>query len=208
MFIFKIVRRAISALLLLIVIIPLFVAFQIWSTANSATPKKSDVIVVLGAAQFNGKPTPVLQARIDQAFKVYKGGDATQIISVGGGAPGDATTESMSSYRSLMTKKVPKSHLIEIPVGRDTLSSTVAYVATMKVHGWKSAIIVTDPFHCYRAMAMAQDLGVSTSCAPAKSTSGLLSGTGIRYLIRETGAYLAYKTADRIGIHLSDHLKN
>ncbi len=208
MFIFKIVRRAISALLLLIVIIPLFVAFQIWATGNSATPKKSDVIIVLGAAQFNGKPTPVLQSRIDQAYKVYESGAASRIISVGGGAPGDATTEAMSSYRSLMAKNVPRARLIEIPVGRDTLSSTVAYVATMKLHKWKSAIIVTDPFHCYRAMAMAQDLGVSASCAPAKSTSGLLTGTGIRYLIRETGAYLAYKTADRIGIHLSDHLKN
>jgi uncharacterized SAM-binding protein YcdF (DUF218 family) len=206
-FVIKLLRRLISILLLLIVIIPLFVALQIWSTASKSDPKKSDVIVVLGAAQFNGRPTPVLQKRIDEAYRIYAAGLAPIIITVGGGAPGDVSTEAAASYNSLVKKKVPKPNLFKVPIGRDTLTSTLAYIALMKLHHWTSVIIVTDPFHCYRAMAMAKQIGITTSCAPAKSEGKLLSTTGIRYLIRETGAYLAFQTADRVGIHLSDHLK-
>ena len=207
MFFFKLLRRSISILLLLIVIIPLFVALQIWSTASNSVPKKSDAIVVLGAAQFNGRPTPVLQKRINEAYRIYFAGFAPRIITVGGGAPGDASTEAAASYNSLVMKKVSKRDLFKVPIGRDTMTSTLAYIALMKLQHWTSVIIVTDPFHCYRAMAMAKQVGITTSCAPAKSEEKLLSTTGIRYLIRETGAYLAYRTADRVGIHLSDHLK-
>ena len=206
MFLFKLLRRAFSIVGLLIIIIPIFISYQIWNTGNSAKAVKSDVIVVLGAAQFNGRPTPVLQGRIDEAFRIYKFGYSKRIITVGAGAPGDRTTEAMSSYLSLVSKKVPKNRLTDIPIGRDTLTSTAAYVAVMKAHTWTSVIIVTDPLHCYRAVSMAQDLGVSATCSPAKSLVPIFSVSGIKYLVRETGAYLAYKTTNRIGIHLSDHL--
>jgi len=207
MFLFKIIRRAFSILGLLIIIVPLFISYQIWSAGNLAKTVRSDVIVVLGAAQFNGRPTPVLQARIDEAFRIYQVGYSKRIITVGAGAPGDRTTEAMSSYLNLVSKKVPKNRLTDIPIGRDTLSSTAAYVAVMKAHSWNSVIIVTDPLHCYRAVSMAQDLGVRASCSPAKNQMPIFSAGGIKYLVRETGAYLAYKTTNRIGIHLSDHLK-
>jgi vancomycin permeability regulator SanA len=205
MFIFKILSRVLSIILLIVIVVPLFVSYQIWSTANSTAIEKSDVIVVLGAAQFNGQPTPVLRQRINQAYLIYNEKWAPRIITVGAGAPGDASTEGATSYRSLVTKGVSKSHLTNLPIGRDTLSSTVAYMAYLKIHHLKSVIIVTDPFHCYRAIAMAKDLGAKAICSAAKNGSKLLSSTGIRYLIRETGAFLAYKTVDRIGIHLSDH---
>ena len=188
MFLFKLLRRAFSIVGLLIIIIPLFLSYQIWNTGNSAKAVKSDVIVVLGAAQFNGRPTPVLQGRIDEAFRIYKFGYSKRIITVGAGAPGDRTTEAMSSYLSLVSKKVPKNRLTDIPIGRDTLTSTAAYVAVMKAHTWTSVIIVTDPLHCYRAVSMAQDLGVSATCSPAKSLVPIFSVSGIKYLVRETGA--------------------
>jgi uncharacterized SAM-binding protein YcdF (DUF218 family) len=68
-------------------------------------------------------------------------------------------------------------------------------------------IISTDPYHCYRAMAEARDLGISATCAEAQSGPGSLKATGLRYIIRETGAYLAYETVGRFGIHLSDQIK-
>jgi uncharacterized SAM-binding protein YcdF (DUF218 family) len=70
----------------------------------------------------------------------------------------------------------------------------------------KDVIIVTDPFHCRRAMTMANDLGVVSSCSPAKTGPNSLEKSGFRYLIREAGAYLAYISLGRRGIHISDHL--
>ena len=94
-----------------------------------------------------------------------------------------------------------------ISVGKDTLSSTIAYVAYMKLHNMKSVIIATDPYHCFRAISMATDLGIKASCAPTKSGPGSLSATGMKYIFRETGAYLSYKTVGQIGIHLTDQIK-
>ena len=207
MFIFRFIRRAISLIVLLVIIIPLYCGFQIWSTGKSAKPVKSDIVVVLGAAQFNGVPTEILQARIDEALTVYRTHLASHIVTVGAGATGDNFTEASSSARSLRAKGVSRSAVISIPVGRDTLASTLAYVAYMKVHHFTSAIIATDPYHCYRAMAMARDLGVSASCAPSENGPAKIESSKWRYLVRETGAYLAYKTVGRFGIHLSDQIK-
>jgi uncharacterized SAM-binding protein YcdF (DUF218 family) len=76
----------------------------------------------------------------------------------------------------------------------------------MKVKDWKDVIIVTDPFHCRRAMTMANDLGVVATCSPVKTGPNSLENSGKRYLVRESGAYLSYVTLGRRGIHISDHL--
>ena len=208
MFIFKFIRRSISLILLLVIIIPLYCGYQVWNTGKSAVPLKSDIIVILGAAQFNGAPTDILQARIDEAYKVYRNQLAPRIITVGAGATGDNYTEASSSAKALRRKGVRSSAITSIPVGRDTLASTLAYVAYMKVHRYTSAIIATDPYHCYRAIAMARDLGVKASCAPSKSGPAKIESSKWRYIVRETGAFLAYKTVGRFGIHLSDQIKN
>jgi len=207
MFLFKIVRRIFSFVLLLVIIIPLYVAGSIWWCAHHVGPRPSDAIVVLGAAEDNGNPTPLLAQRINQAKLAFESGLAPVIITVGGGQSGDRFTEASASYRTLRAEGFSKKQLVELPVGKDTLTSTVAYVAYMKAHGWHSVVITTDPYHCYRAMAEANDLGVKSSCNPVMQGPGSLGATGIRYITRETGAYLAYKTVGQFGIHLSDQVK-
>jgi len=207
MFLFKILRRIITAIFLLIIIVPLYVASQIWWTAHHPALKSSAVIVVLGAAQNNGKPTPILLERIRQARLAYETGLAPLIITVGGGQKGDLSTEAMASRNSLLTEGVSRSHIVTLPVGKDTLTSTIAYVSYMKLHHLTSAILATDPYHCYRAIAEAKDLGISATCAQSRSGPGSLNATGLRYIFRETSAYLAYETVGRFGIHLSDQIK-
>ena len=211
---FKIAKRVISTLLLLAIIIPLFVAYQIWNTGHSAVPAKSDAIVVLGAAQYNGIPSELLAVRIQDARLLYENGMAPKIITVGTALKGDMYSEAQSSALKLendlgskVTKKVSHKDVVVISVGKDTLSSTIAYVAYMKLHNMKSVIIATDPYHCFRAISMATDLGIKASCAPTKSGPGSLSATGMKYIFRETGAYLSYKTVGQIGIHLTDQIK-
>ena len=202
MFIFKLIRRVISFVLLLVIVIPLYAAGSIWYTAKNSTAEKSDVILVMGAAQFDGRPSEVLLARLDQTKSIFKAGLAPRIYTIGGGAPGDRTTEAAASRTWLINNGISKKNILAIATGRDTLSSTKAYVEQMRTAKFSSVVIVTDPYHCYRAIKMAKDRGIKSTCSAVES--GPAANSGIKYLARETGAYLAYVTVGRLGIKLSD----
>jgi hypothetical protein len=206
MIFFKIIRWVISAILLVVIAVPLYAVALTWHAANNPLTRNGDVIVVLGAAQLDGRPGEVLQARLEEAKRVYDLGLAPRIITVGAGAPGDRTTEAAAGKYWLTTNGVKSKNVTALEVGRDTWVSTENYVKFMKVKKMKDVIIVTDPFHCRRAMTMANDLGVVATCSPVQTGPNSLDKSGKRYLIRETGAYLAYVSLGRRGIHISDHL--
>jgi uncharacterized SAM-binding protein YcdF (DUF218 family) len=206
MIFFKIIRRVIAAILLVIIAVPLYAVALTWHAANNPLTRNGDVIVVLGAAQLNGRPGEVLQARLDEAKRIYDLGLAPRIITVGAGAPGDRTTEAASGKYWLATNGIKSKNITALEVGRDTWVSTENYVKFMKLKKMKDVIIVTDPFHCRRAMTMANDLGVIATCSPVQTGPNSLDKSGKRYLMRETGAYLAYVSLGRRGIHISDHL--
>jgi uncharacterized SAM-binding protein YcdF (DUF218 family) len=206
MIFFKIIRRVIAAILLVIIAVPLYAVAMTWHAANNPLTRNGDVIVVLGAAQLDGRPGEVLQARLDEAKRIYDLGLAPRIITVGAGAPGDRTTEAASGKYWLATHGIKSKNISALEVGRDTWVSTENYVKFMKLKKMKDVIIVTDPFHCRRAMTMANDLGVVATCSPVQTGPNSLDNSGKRYLIRETGAYLSYVSLGRRGIHISDHL--
>jgi len=185
---------------------PAYGASQVWRAANNPVVRQADVIVVLGAAQLDGKPGAALEARLVEAKRIYDLGYAPLIITVGAGAPGDRTTEAASGKYWLRMNGIPAEDIIAVEEGRDTLVSTKAFVAVMKKRFVSDVIIVTDPYHCKRAMTMADDQGIISTCSPVQSGPNTLANSGYRYLIRETGAYLAYITVGRRGIHISDHL--
>jgi len=206
MFGFKIIRRLVSAILLLIIVIPLFAFGRTWYSAHNPRPAHADVIVVLGAAQFDGRPSEVLQARLAEAKRIFTLGLAPKIITVGAGAPGDRTTEAAAGRKWLIAHGVESDSVIAVEKGRDTYVSTQSYIAEMKKLGAKSVVIVTDPYHCLRSTTMARDLGAISSCSPVKTGPNALAHFDVHYLLRETEAYLAYVTLGRRGIHVSDHL--
>jgi uncharacterized SAM-binding protein YcdF (DUF218 family) len=206
MFLLKFLRKFISAIVLIAIVVPLFTLGKTWLAAHNSSIKTSDVIVVLGAAQFNGRPSAALRARLVEAERIFALGYAPMIITVGAGAPGDRTTEAASSKAWLISHGIYARVVTAIPKGRDTLVSTQSYIAEMKRRGFHSVIIVTDPYHCLRAMTMAKDLGAVGFCSPVRTGANSLAHASLHYLVRETGAYLAYVTLGRRGIHLSDHL--
>lgn len=204
---FKFYFRIITIFVAIIVAIPAYALFITWNSANNPSDRAlADVIVIPGAAQLDGTPGPVLQARLEQAVRLFRAGIAPLIITVGSGAPGDRTTEADSGRRWLINNGVPRGAVIALPEGRDTLSQTKTYVKEMRERSIKSVVIATDPFHCQRAMTMARDLDADPFCAPVPDGPNSLAGSTYRYLIREAGAYLSYITLGRRGIHLSDHL--
>lgn len=203
---FKLIRRVITIILTVLIAIPGYALAVTWNAAHHPTIRKADVIVVPGAAQLNGAPGDVLLSRLQEARRIYDLGLAPAIITVGAGAPGDRTTEAASGAYWLRKDGVKRSSIIAIPTGRDTRSQTEGYVSEMKKRSFSNVIIATDPYHCNRAIAMAEDLGVSASCSPVQSGPNSLENSRVRYLIREAGAYLAYISLGKIGINISDHL--
>ena len=206
---FKLFRRIIAALLALVIAIPGYALFMTWKSAHHPPFRTSaDVIVVPGAAQLNGAPGDVLLARLQEAKRIADLGYAPLIITVGAGAPGDRTTEAASGKYWLTRHGISKKKIISLPSGRDTLTQTKTYISEMRSRKIYNVIIATDPYHCQRAMTMANDLGAVATCSPVQSGPNNLENSRSRYLIREAGAYLAYITLGRRGIHLSDHLAN
>lgn len=206
MFLFRWIRRTITVIVILALIGPAYGISQVWRAANNPVVRQADVIVVLGTAQLNGKPGDALEGRLVEAKRIYDLGYAASIITVGAGAPGDRTTEAASGKYWLRSKGVPPRKITAIEEGRDTLTSTKAYSEVMKKRYISDVIIVTDPFHCARAIRMANDQGVVATCSPVQTGPNTLDNSGYRYLIREAAAYLAYITFGRRGIHVSDHL--
>jgi len=208
MFLFRWIRRTLTLIIVIALIAPGYAVSQVWRAANNPVVRHADVIVVLGTAQLNGKPGEALEARLIEAARIFELGLAPSIITVGAGAPGDRTTEAASGKYWLRTQGVPSKKITAIEEGRDTLVSTKAYAALMKKRMVSDVIIVTDPFHCKRAMTMANDQGIVSTCSPVKSGPNTISNSGYKYLLREAGAYLVYITVGRRGVQVSDHLPN
>jgi uncharacterized SAM-binding protein YcdF (DUF218 family) len=189
---FKFFFRAVALLVAIIVAIPAYALFMTWNSANNPSARTSaDVIVIPGAAQLDGTPGPVLQARLEQSVRLFRAGIAPLIITVGSGAPGDRTTEADSGRRWLINNGVPRSAVVALPKGRDTLTQTKAYVKEMRERKIKTVVIATDPYHCQRSMTMARDLDADPFCAPVPDRPNSLAGSTSRYLIRVAGAYLS-----------------
>ncbi|SHF41728.1 YdcF family protein [Streptoalloteichus hindustanus] len=169
-------------------------AFRVWQVARTEDRSKADIVVVLGAAQYNGRPTPVLEARLEHARALYRRGVAQQIVTVGGGLPGDNFTEGEAGRRWLIDHDVPAANVTAVGEGGDTLGSMKAVAAVARDRGWRTAVIVSDPWHSLRARTMARDAGLDSWTSPTRHGPIVQTReTQGRYIIRETGALLYYR---------------
>ncbi|TYK48130.1 YdcF family protein [Actinomadura decatromicini] len=183
-----------AGLLAIAVLTPLTVGLRIWYQARQDERPRSDAIVVLGAAQYNGVPSPTLKWRLQHALDLYRRGVAPAIVTVGGKAPGDNFTEAGSGRDWLIAKGgVPAAKVVAVPVGRDTLESMKAVGKEFDRRHWSSAVIVTDPWHGLRSKKMAEDSGIKAAASPTRSGPSVQTrDTQFHYIVRETGGYLSY----------------
>lgn len=188
----KTLRRVVGLLLLAAVSVVLATAGRVWWVARQDEHPVSDAIVVLGASQFDGRPSAVFRARLDHAKELFDEGVAPRIVTLGGSAPGDRFTEAEAGATYLKEHGVPA--VVALGVGRDTLQSLRALQAEFASRRWRSAVLVTDPWHSLRARRMAQDLGLVAHTSPTRTgpANGSLSAEW-RYVARETAAYIYYR---------------
>jgi uncharacterized SAM-binding protein YcdF (DUF218 family) len=186
-------RRILVCTAIVAVMSPLIVAFRVWYVARQDSTPRSDAVIVLGAAQYNGVPSPVFQWRLRHAARLYREGVAPVVVTVGGGQPGDRYTEAVSGRRWLAEHGVPAGKVVAVGTGRDTQESMVAVGKEFRRRDWRSAVLVSDPWHALRTRTMARDQGIEAATSPTRSGPIVQTrGTQARYIIRETGAYLAY----------------
>lgn len=173
-------------------------ATRVVLTARGDERRASHVIVVLGAAQFDGEPGPVLLARLEHAKTLYADGVAPVVITTGGSRAGDRFTEGGSGLSWLQDQGLPEEDLVAVEEGSDTLSSLEATAAVMQDQGWSSAVVATDPSHTLRSVTMLQDQGVDAVGSPAPSTPGSDDfWQTVRYTARETVG-LTYHQVQRL----------
>jgi uncharacterized SAM-binding protein YcdF (DUF218 family) len=194
--------RIFIGLLLGALLVVVFVAGSIWWVARQDHHPRSDAIVVLGASQYNGTPSPVFAARLDHAKVLYDEHIAPRIITVGGKLPGDEFTEARAAQNYLVARGVPGAAILPVESGNDTLQSVRALSATFKQRGWHSAVIVTDPWHCLRARTMARDAHIDAQTSPERAGPAVASrSTEVRYITRETFAYIYYSIFGNDNVH-------
>ncbi|HEX4702872.1 MAG TPA: YdcF family protein [Pseudonocardiaceae bacterium] len=187
------VRGAVAA----VVVVALLVggtAFRIWQYGRIDDRGHADVILVLGAAQYDGDPSSILRARLDHAKTLYDQGVAGEIVTVGGRRPRDRYTEAQAGDMYLRGQGVPVGRIVEVNTGNDTLTSLRAAADVLRQHGWGSAVLVSDPWHMFRARTMAEDSGIDAWTSPTHSGPAVQTrSTQLRYIARETAALLYYR---------------
>src|SRR3989338_2809608 len=155
--------------------------------------ERADAIAVLGAAEYDGKPSPVLQARLDHAYDLYKEGVAPVIITTGGVHEGEKISEGDAGKAYLIKKRVAASALISEGNSLTTKQNIARIEDIVHAHGFGKIILVSDPFHMYRATMIARDRGLTTLSSPTR-TSPISRNFWLetKYVLREIGLSLAH----------------
>ncbi|HEX5000160.1 MAG TPA: YdcF family protein [Terriglobia bacterium] len=147
-----------------------YVYRQVRDTAERDEARAADAIVVMGAAQYNGRPSPVLKARLDHALALYQEGYADWILTTGGYGLDPDVSEAHVSTLYLIKAGVDESHILT-QQGSDRTTETVRAAATlMRERNWMTALVVSDGFHLFRVKKVFEDEGVTAYTSPAPAS--------------------------------------
>jgi uncharacterized SAM-binding protein YcdF (DUF218 family) len=164
------VRRTIGLLVLVAGIIYTVALVMVLVVSQQDQRRVVDAIVVLGAAQYNGRPSPVLRARLDHALQLYSAGLAPRIVVTGGVGRGDTTSEAIVGRHYLLGQGVPPSAVVAQPQGRSTQASMTAVAEWLEAEHLKRVILVSDPFHMFRLRLEARRTDLEAYTSPTESS--------------------------------------
>lgn len=188
------VRRAVVGSVLVGLLLVSGTAYHVWHVARADERRPVDILVVLGAAQYHGEPSDVLRSRLEQVLGLYQQGLAGHVVTVGGRQTGDEYTEAQASKRWLVERGVPADRIVEVDEGSDTLGSMDAVADLAAERGWRTSLIVSDPWHLLRAQTMAEDFGLRAwSSATRDGPTGQTFEAQASYIARETTAMVYYR---------------
>ena len=159
---------------------------QVYQASTHDSREPTEAIIVLGAAQYNGVPSPVLQGRLDHAIELFEADIAPFIVVTGGNQPGDEFTEAAAGFRYLRENGVPEASILREEQGTNTWEQLAAATRFLRERGIGSALLVSDDYHALRLEAIAEELGLDAEVSPVDPG---LSFTGeMKAFGRETAA--------------------
>ena len=184
-------RRVVNFVALCLVVGILYVGltvFEVWRVGRNDGPARADVIAVMGAAQYDGRPSPLLRARLDHVVVLWERGVAPVVVVTGGNQPGDRFTEAAASASYLVAAGVPEAAIVQ----EDGSRSTWEAVNSLKQMAWtepllrdaESYVFVTDPYHSLRTRLIAEENGFEASTS-STDTSPLRGGTAFTKHLKE-----------------------
>jgi uncharacterized SAM-binding protein YcdF (DUF218 family) len=190
------VVAAVAGAVLLGLILIAVTGAAVWRAAHTddaSRVDRVDAIVVLGAAQYGGRPSPAFEGRLEHALLLYRQERAATVLVIGGKRPGDRTTEAEAGRAWLIEAGLPEEAVEAVPEGTTTLESLRAVGRVMRGHGLRSAFLVSDPWHNLRVKRMAGDLGIEAYASATWRSAFRTETSRLGGYTRETFAYLFYR---------------
>jgi uncharacterized SAM-binding protein YcdF (DUF218 family) len=165
----------------------------LWWQGTRDERRPVEAILVLGAAQWNGAPSPVLQARLDHAIRLYQDGYAPRVAVTGGVGDGDLYSEAGGAAAYLRARGVPAEAILGEDQGRSSLESIRGAASVLAARGISRVLLVSDPPHMLRILRMAQAAGLEAYGSPAAESPAVGSlEAQTRFLLRELVLYDGY----------------
>jgi uncharacterized SAM-binding protein YcdF (DUF218 family) len=184
-FVFKFI---IAPALLLVVII----ATRIYTYGNNVVDVQADAAIVLGAAVWGNEVSPVFRERINHAIELYRSGKVRKVIFTGGQGNRNEQTEAAAARAYAMRNGVPENDILIEETSHTTYENVVNAKQLADAHGLKKVLLVSDPMHMKRAVAMAGDIGLEAYPSPTPTTRYQGWRSQIGSLAHETYYYIGY----------------
>jgi uncharacterized SAM-binding protein YcdF (DUF218 family) len=170
-----------------------YTTWRIWDQGGRDESRVADAIVVLGAAQYNGVPSPIFEARLAHAVDLYHGGIAPVLVVTGGKLPADRTTEAAAARSYALANGVPDGAILVEDQGRTTLESLRSVAEMLEERGLASAVFVSDRTHMLRVLKIARSEGIEAFGSPTTTSPSESSPIDrLRATIHELGALGVY----------------
>lgn len=166
----RLLARLIVLAAIVLVALGGYAAYRIWEQGMRDEQRPADAIVVMGAAQYDGRPSPVFAARLDHAIDLFHAGVARWLIVTGGKQEGDRTTEAASARVYAVAKGVPYDAILAEDQSRTTLQSIRGVASLMRTEDLGTAVFVSDPTHMLRVLRMASDEGIEAYGSPTRTS--------------------------------------
>ena len=185
-----------QTLILLAAVVGIFVfiiSFSIVHRADLQELHKADAIVVFGAAEYAGRPSPVYRARLDHAFALFQLGLAPMVITTGGAGQDPSYSEGGVGHDYLMRRGIPEANLIAETQGADTAQSAQRVAVILKRNGMQKCIAVSDAYHVFRIEKLLEHEGIQTYVAPRPDSRPHSAWQKLLAVMREAASYTAWK---------------
>ncbi|MBV8477885.1 MAG: YdcF family protein [Acidobacteria bacterium] len=169
------------------------ISFSIVHAADPQQLQKSDAIVVFGAAEYSGKPSPVYRARLDHAFDLFQQRFAPMVITTGGAGLDPSYSEGGVGHDYLMRRGIPEANLIAETQGSDTAQSAQRVAVILKRNGMHRCIAVSDAYHVFRIKKLLEHQGIDVYLAPRPDSRPHSHWQRLIAVLREATSYTAWR---------------